>query len=156
MSTTGYTLKTSIKLIENWANSHVLIKRYSFGTIEEADLGKTDLYPWIHIAPSSISYEAGSRKLSIDIMIADLVKDKTDKQNTELDVINNCALLMEDLISTFENSQDMGDNTLIDKPITVTPFFNNFTNNLAGVECTLTAEIDFTFDYCLLTDLLNG
>ena len=79
MSTTLYTYKVIVKLLETWANNHPQLKRFSYNTIQEADLGKSDEYAWMHVAPSSISYDNGSRSISIDVMIADLVKDKDGK-----------------------------------------------------------------------------
>jgi hypothetical protein len=161
MSTVGYNLKVIIKLIEKWASYHQQINRFSFGTIQEADLGKTDAYCWMHVAPSSVSYSDGTRTISLDIMVADLVKDHDDKMNAELDVINDCAMIMEDLINTIENSEyavgtvaEIGDNLILQKPVNVTPFYNDFTNNLAGVECTLSFDADYTFDFCESSHLL--
>ena len=148
MNTTNFTLKTIIKLIEQWAASHVLLHRYTFGTIQEADLGKSNQYPWMHVAPNGINYEMGMRTVTLDIMIADLVKDKDDKANSELDVINNCHMIMEDLLNTFENSQDFGDDVILVKPISVTPFYNDFTNNLSGVEASISFEFNYEFNYC--------
>jgi len=148
MSTTLYTYKVIVKILETWANNHPQLKRFSYNTIQEADLGKSDEYAWMHVAPSSISYDNGSRSIAIDVMIADLVKDKDGKPFSELSVINNCHLIFEDLLSELENGTLFGDNTILQMPISVTPFFNSFSNNLAGVEGTITIEVDFTFNQC--------
>ena len=148
MSTTLYSYKVIVKLLETWANNHPQLKRFSYNTIQEADLGKSDEYAWMHVAPSSISYDMNSKSVSVDIMIADLVKDKESKPFSELSVINNCHLIFEDLLAEFQNGTLFGDNTLLQMPISVTPFFNSFTNNLAGVEGTVTIELDFDFNEC--------
>jgi hypothetical protein len=99
-------------------------------------------------ACGSIIYHNGSRSIAIDVMIADLVKDKDGKPFSELSVINNCHLIFEDLLAELENGTLFGDNTILQMPISVTPFFNSFSNNLAGVEGTITIEVDFTFNQC--------
>lgn len=144
-----------MKLIEQWSANHLLIHRYTFGTIQEADLGKSNQYPWMHVSPNGISYDMGSRTLTIDVMIADLVKDKDDKANSQLDVINNCHLLMEDLLNTLENSSTFGDDIILQKPISVTPFYNDFTNNLSGVEASISFELDYTFNFCETQNVID-
>lgn len=156
MDTTFYTLKTVIKLMEQWAGNHVQINRYTFGTIQEADLGKSNQYPWMHVSPNGISYDMGTRTLTIDVMLADLVKDKDDKANSQLDVINNCHMIMEDLINTLENSDTFGDDVILIKPISVTPFYNDFSNNLSGVEASISFEYDYQFNYCETQDVINN
>lgn len=148
MSTTLYSYKVIVMLLKQWATNHPQLHRFTYNTIQEADLGKSDEYAWMHVAPSSINYDENSKSIAIDVMIADLVRDKDDKPFNELSVINNCHLIMEDLISELENGTTFGDNTLLQKPISVTPFFNSFTNNLAGVEATITIEVDFIFNQC--------
>ena len=155
MSTSLYSFKVIVKLIEQWAQSHVQLNRFTFGTIQEADIGKSCTYPWMHLAPNNISYDDGARTMTLDIMVADLVKDKESKSDSELDVINNCHYIVEDLINTLENSQQFGDNVILNKPITVTPFFNDFTNNLSGVETSISFELDYQFNFCESDDLLE-
>lgn len=148
MSTSTTTYNVIIKRFEDFATAHPLINRFTYGTIQEGDIGKSCTYPWMHVAPSSTNYDEGQRGMSFDILFADLVRDKDDKPENEKEIISDCSQLFEDLLATIENNTLFGDNALLQKPITITPFLNSFTNNLTGVEGTITIELDYTFDFC--------
>lgn len=148
MSTSTTTYNVIIKRFEDFATAHPLINRFTYGTIQEGDIGKSCTYPWMHVAPSSTNYDEGQRGMSFDILFADLVRDKDDKPENEKEIISDCSQLFEDLLATIENNTLFGDNALLQKPITITPFLNSFTNNLTGVEGTVTIELDYTFDFC--------
>jgi len=148
MSTSTTTYNVIIKRFEDFATAHPLINRFTYGTIQEGDIGKSCTYPWMHVAPSSTNYDDGQRGMSFDILFADLVRDKDDKPENEKEIISDCSQLFEDLLATIENNTLFGDNALLQKPITITPFLNSFTNNLTGVEGTVTIELDYTFDFC--------
>lgn len=148
MSTSTTTYNVIIKRFEDFATAHPLINRFTYGTIQEGDIGKSCTYPWMHVAPSSTNYDEGQRGMSFDILFADLVRDKDDKPENEKEIISDCSQLFEDLLATIENNTLFGDNALLQKPITITPFLNSFTNNLTGVEGAVTIELDYTFDFC--------
>lgn len=148
MSTTASTYNVIIKRFQDFADAHPLINRFTYGTIQEGDIGKSCTYPWMHVAPSSTNYDEGQRGMAFDILFADLVRDKDDKPENEKEIISDCSQLFEDLLATIENNDLFGDNVILQKPITITPFLNTFTNNLTGVEGTVTLELDYNFDFC--------
>jgi hypothetical protein len=156
MSTIGFTYNVIVKRFEDFCNQHALIQNFTHGQFpSDADIEKNGRYPWMHIAPSSMGIDEGQIIYSIDVVIADLPADKTDKNGHQKEIISDCFLIFQDLVSTIENGTLFGDNVLTNMPINCTPFMEEMSHSLSGVEGSIDLIIDFDTNYCLVPLISN-
>jgi hypothetical protein len=150
MSTIGFTYNVIVKRFEDFCNAHPLIERFTHGQITDADIEKNSIYPWVHIVPSSMSIDNGQITYTIEVTIADIAADKTDKNGHSREIISDCFQIFQDITATIENGTLFGDNVMTNTPITCTPFMEEFSNYLAGVEGTIDLVIDYDANACLV------
>ena len=150
MSTLGFTYNIIIKRLEDFCNSHPLVARFTHGQISDADIEKNSVYPWLHVVPSSMSLDNGQIIYTMDVTIADIASEKTDKNGHSKEIISDCFLIFQDLVAMIDNGRLFGDNIITNYPVTCTPFMEEFSNDLAGVEGSVDLIIDFDANSCLV------
>ena len=47
-----------------FASGHYILKAFSHGQINEADLAKFSLYPFMHVVPADVTYDRGTKLFS--------------------------------------------------------------------------------------------
>jgi hypothetical protein len=129
-----------------FADGHFLIKRFTHGQVDQTDLDKDQLFPWMHVAPVEVRAAAGARVFTFDVIFADIPRDKEDKTDYQKESISDCIRLAEDLLSEIQNGFTVfGDLVEVEGESTITPFIEEWTHTLSG--CTLALTISVPNDY---------
>lgn len=133
-----------------FADGHYLIQRFTTGQIEESTLDKNARYPFMHLIPVSMTMSNGMRQYTLDVLFADLPREKEDKSDYQKESISDCIRLAEDLVSEIRNGQVVfGTDIELIGDVTITPFIMEYDQVLTGV--TLTLTIAFPMDYSACT-----
>jgi hypothetical protein len=135
-----------IERFKVFADGHFLIKRFSHGQVDQTDLDKDQLFPWMHVAPVEVRAATGARVYTFDVIFADIPRDKEDKTDYQKESISDCIRLAEDLLSEIQNGRTVfGDIVEVEGESTLTPFIEEWTHTLSG--CTLALTISVPNDY---------
>ena len=143
-----YTYNVIIGKLKEFATNHALIRKFTHGQISQADLEKEDEFPFMHVVPNQFSIDSGQLTYSLDIFFADLPRDKEEKTEYQRHAISDCVLLFADLVNEIENGQIFDESVVITKPITFTPFMEEFSNVLTGVNGTIDITVDYEWNAC--------
>jgi hypothetical protein len=135
-----------VERFKAFADGHFLIKRFTHGQVDQTDLDKDQLFPWMHVAPVEMRAAAGARVFTFDVIFADIPRDKEDKTDYQKESISDCIRLAEDLLSEIQNGQVVfSDLVEVEGESTITPFIEEWTHTLSG--CTLALTISVPNDY---------
>lgn len=143
-----YTYNVIIEKLKLFADYHLLIRKFSHGQITEADLQKEDEFPFMHVIPEQIAVDSGQLTYTLQIVMADLPRDKEQKTEYQRHAISDCVLLFSDLVNELENGTLFDESVIITKPITFTPFVEEFSNVLTGVQGTIEITVDYEWNAC--------
>jgi hypothetical protein len=132
-----------------FADGHFLIKRFTHGQVDQTDLDKDQLFPWMHVAPVEVRAAAGARVFTFDVIFADIPRDKEDKTDYQKESISDCIRLAEDLLSEIQNGQTVfGDLVEVDGESSITPFIEEWTHTLSGCTLALTISVPNNYSAC--------
>ncbi len=143
-----YTYNVIIEKLKLFADYHLLIRKFSHGQITEADLQKEDEFPFMHVIPEQIAVDSGQLTYTLQIVMADLPRDKDLKTEYQKHAISDCVLLFSDLVNELENGTLFDESVIITKPIQFTPFVEEFSNVLTGVQGTIEITVDYEWNAC--------
>ena len=143
-----YTYNVIIEKLRTFANNHELIRKFTHGQISQADLEKEDEFPFMHVVPSQFSIDAGQLTYSLEVIFADLPRDKEEKTEYQRHALSDCILLFADMVNEIENGQIFDESVIITKPINFTPFMEEFSNVLTGVQGTIDITVDYEWNAC--------
>jgi len=147
-SSSLYTYNVIIEKLRTFANNHELIRKFTHGQISQADLEKEDEFPFMHVVPSQFSIDAGQLTYSLEVIFADLPRDKEEKTEYQRHALSDCILLFADMVNEIENGQIFDESVVISKPINFTPFMEEFSNVLTGVQGTIDITVDYEWNAC--------
>lgn len=148
MSNNNYTYNVLIARFRDFVEGHYILKRFTHGQIADADLAKNNLYPWLHVVPEGVNFDQGTKSYNFSVMVADLPREKSEKNANQAEVISDCLQLFSDLIATIENGTLFGRDIVLATPINVEPFIQELSNSLTGVEASITITVDYNWDAC--------
>jgi len=135
-----------VERFKAFADGHFLIRRFTHGQVDQTDLDKDQLFPWMHVAPVEVRAAAGARVFTFDVIFADIPRDKEDKTDYQKESISDCIRLAEDLLSEIQNGQVVFSSLVeVEGESTITPFIEEWTHTLSG--CTLALTISVPNDY---------
>lgn len=167
--------KTYLNVIETLrklGRQHYFINTTSVGDIFDINLEKNEIFPLMHINPTSVTTGSNQLNYNFQIFVCDLVSEKEDwnegqssvglpNLTNEIDVFNDTLQTCVDIISIFRNSQwqaqnnpdtDVGDINLpvyfTDGDYTIEPFTERFDNLLTGWVFQMTVVVQNGFDTC--------
>jgi hypothetical protein len=135
-----------VERFKAFADGHFLIRRFTHGQVDQTDLDKDQLFPWMHVAPVEVRAATGARVFTFDVIFADIPRDKEDKTDYQKESISDCIRLAEDLLSEIQNGQVVFSSLVeVEGESTITPFIEEWTHTLSG--CTLALTISVPNDY---------
>jgi len=161
-----------IETLKKLGRQHQFINTTSVGDIFDINLEKEEIFPLMHINPTSVTTGSNQLNYNFQIFVCDLVSEKEDWNNgqssvgsknltNEIDVFNDTLQTCVDIISIFRNSQwqaqnnpdtDDGDINLpiyfTDGDYTIEPFTERFDNLLTGWVFSMTVVVQNNFDTC--------
>ena len=161
--------KTYLNVIETLKKlgaNHYFINTTSVGDIFDINLQKEEIFPLMHINPTSVTTGSNQLNYNFQIFVCDLVSEKEDwtpdlivgskNLSNEIDAFNDTLQTSIDIISIFRNSKWQAQATLdINAPIyftegdyTLEPFTERFDNLLTGWVFQMTIIVQNSFDTC--------
>jgi hypothetical protein len=145
-----YTYNVVIGKFEDFSNSHALIRRFTHGQISQADLEKEGEWPWMHVTPTSFSFDSGALTYSFDVYFADLPRDKEEKTEYQRQSMSECIQLAGDFVAMLENGSIFDESVVLGKPISAQPFIEEFSHVLTGVQLSIDITVDYEWNACII------
>ena len=131
-----------------FASGHFILKTFSHGQIDTADLEKFTEYPFMHVVPSNVTYAKGTKTFSFQIVLADLPRDKTDKVEFQREVLSDLQRIAEDLIAEITNHRMLFGDLITVQNVSLEPFLEEFHNTLTGWTVSLDLLVPYYWDAC--------
>lgn len=131
-----------------FASGHFILKTFSHGQIDTADLEKFTEYPFMHVVPSNVTYAKGTKTFSFQIVLADLPRDKDDKVEFQREVLSDLQRIAEDLIAEITNHRVLFGDLITVQNVTLEPFLEEFHNTLTGWTVSLDLLVPYYWDAC--------
>ena len=131
-----------------FASGHFILKTFSHGQIDTADLEKFTEYPFMHVVPSNVTYSKGTKTFSFQIVLADLPRDKTDKVEFQREVLSDLQRIAEDLIAEITNHRVLFGDLITVQNVLLEPFLEEFHNTLTGWTVSLDLLVPYYWDAC--------
>ena len=131
-----------------FASGHFILKTFSHGQIDTADLEKFTEYPFMHVVPSNVTYAKGTKTFSFQIVLADLPRDKTDKVEFQREVLSDLQRIAEDLVAEITNHRVLFGDLITVQNVTLEPFLEEFHNTLTGWTVSLELLVPYYWDAC--------
>ena len=131
-----------------FASGHFILKSFSHGQIDTADLEKFTQYPFMHVVPSNVTYAQGTKTFSFQIVLADLPRDKDDKVEFQREVLSDLQRIAEDLVAEITNHRVLFGDLITVQNVTLEPFLEEFHNTLTGWTVSLDLLVPYYWDAC--------
>ena len=131
-----------------FASGHFILKTFSHGQIDTADLEKFTEYPFMHVVPSNVTYAKGTKTFSFQIVLADLPRDKTEKVEFQKEVLSDLQRIAEDLVAEITNHRVLFGDLITVQNVTLEPFLEEFHNTLTGWTVSLELLVPYYWDAC--------
>lgn len=131
-----------------FASGHYILKTFSHGQIDTADLEKFTEYPFMHVVPSNVTYAKGTKTFSFQIVLADLPRDKDDKVEFQREVLSDLQRIAEDLVAEITNHRVLFGDLITVQNVTLEPFLEEFHNTLTGWTVSLELLVPYYWDAC--------
>ena len=131
-----------------FASGHFILKTFSHGQIDTADLEKFTEYPFMHVVPSNVTYAKGTKTFSFQIVLADLPRDKDDKVEFQKEVLSDLQRIAEDLVAEITNHRMLFGDLITVQNVTLEPFLEEFHNTLTGWTVSLELLVPYYWDAC--------
>ena len=149
MNSYNYSYNVLINRLEAFAAGHLLIKRFTHGQIDLADMDQNEQYPFMHVVPNNIKPVEGGMQFDFQILFADIPRDKETKAEYQREVISDCVRLAQDLIAEVKNGLILFgfDVQLVTSPV-IEPFVEEYKNTLTGVSFSLQLEVPWDWSAC--------
>lgn len=143
------TYNVLIERFKAFAAGHYKIERFSHGQIDVTDIEKEQRFPWMHVVPVSIAPSSGSRSFTLDVVFADMPRDKENKTEYQRESLSDCIQLAEDLLAEIKNgSVIFGEDVTLEEGSAVQPFMEEYTHVLTGVTLSLTMTFPWNWNAC--------
>lgn len=131
-----------------FASGHFILKSFSHGQIDTADLEKFTEYPFMHVVPSNVTYAKGTKTFSFQIVLADLPRDKEDKVEFQREVLSDLQRIAEDLVAEITNHRVLFGELITVQNVSLEPFLEEFHNTLTGWTVSLDLLVPYYWDAC--------
>lgn len=149
MNSYNYSYNVLINRLEAFAAGHLLIKRFTHGQIDLADMDQDEQYPFMHVVPNNIKPVDGGMQFDFQIIFADIPRDKEVKAEYQREVISDCVRLAQDLIAEVKNGLALfGFDVQLVTPPVIEPFMEEYKNTLTGVTFSLQLEVPWDWSAC--------
>lgn len=143
------TYNVLIERFKAFADGHYKIERFSHGQIDVTDISKDQHFPWMHVVPVSIQPSGGSRSFTLDVVFADMPRDKEQKTEYQRESLSDCIQLAEDLLAEIKNGGVIfGEDVTLEEGSAVQPFMEEYTHVLTGVTLSLTITFPWNWSAC--------
>lgn len=143
------TYNVLVERFKAFATGHYKIERFSHGQIDVTDISKEQRFPWMHVVPVSMQPSNGSRSFTLDVVFADMPRDKENKTEYQRESLSDCMQLAEDLLAEIKNGGTVfGEDVTLEEGSAVQPFMEEYTHVLTGVTLSLTLTFPWNWSAC--------
>lgn len=108
--------------------------------------GMTNVYPYMFVTPSIITYNENTTQYEFSILFADIVN--TDLSN-EIDVITDMSIEAKNLVAQIRRG-DLQDYMDCSIPLQAQTFLERFNDHVGGVQLTLVVEVFDDINACVM------
>ena len=149
MSEPNYSYNVVIDRFRVFAEGHYIIRKFTHGQIDLADMPLDGEYPFMHVVPGTAIEGNGLIQYSFDIIFADLARDKENKAEYQREVISDCFRYAFQLLSAIKNGDELfGQEVSILSGASIDPFIEEYKNTLTGVTLSITLEVPYDWNAC--------
>lgn len=131
-----------------FAEGHYILKQFSHGMIATSDLEKFSVYPFMHVVPPNVTYEEGAKRMSFEIIFADLPRDKEDKTDYQKEALSDLQRIAEDLIAVITNNDALFGDLISCENANITPFLEEYKHTLTGWKLAFDLIVPYYWDAC--------
>ena len=143
------TYNVLIERFKAFAAGHYKIERFSHGQIDVTDISKEQKFPWMHVVPVTMQPSSGSRSFTLDVVFADMPRDKENKTEYQRESLSDCMQLAEDLLAEIKNGGVVfGEDVTLEEGSAVQPFMEEYTHVLTGVTLSITLTFPWNWNAC--------
>jgi hypothetical protein len=138
------TFQRVLQLIEEFQTQSPILNTYAYGNL--VDFGQLHIsggtveYPFVFVVPQSIQYDENTTTYQVTLIFADILNyDLSNEQNCVSDMSLEAKRFLSYLKRGINTFPDLFDNLDINLPVQAIPFFERFSDHVAGVamDCNL-------------------
>lgn len=145
----NYSYNTLIDRFKAFADGHYLIRKFTHGQIDLADLNLDGEYPYMHVAPGNITPVPGAMQFGFEVLFMDLPRDKETKAEYQRESLSDCIRLAQDLIVEIAVGRTLfGVETALGTQPTIQPLIEEYKHVLTGVQLSLVIELPYDWSAC--------
>ena len=144
------TYEQIITRFEWWADAHPMIRSFTHGNLELADLDKEKDFPAIHIQPLAFPIGVHTLTYRFEVYVFELHReDSGEAREIKVD-LSDTLQIFGDLVAEIRNGFEAFDREdfLLQYPIEPTPFIQEFNGVYTGVQGSLAIETAFLANAC--------
>jgi hypothetical protein len=147
-----YTYIQLLNRIRTFFDAHLLVKGFSHGDLEFADIDKFPLYPHVHIVPVTFSIDGKTITYTWEVFIFDLPRVEDNKQDNIAEVLSDTGQIAQDFINAIKN----GDSNILDiydmdaVISNADPFWDGLNQKVAGWTLSIDITVPYLWNACLI------
>jgi len=145
----NYSYNTLIDRFKAFADGHYLIRKFTHGQIDLADLDLDGEYPYMHVAPGNITPVQGAMQFGFEVLFMDLPRDKETKAEYQRESLSDCIRLAQDLITEIAVGRTLFgvESGLATQP-SIQPLIEEYKHTLTGVQLSISIELPYDWSAC--------
>ena len=145
----NYSYNILIDRFKAFADGHYLIRKFTHGQIDLADLDLDGEYPYMHVAPGNITPVQGAMQFGFEVLFMDLPRDKETKAEYQRESLSDCIRLAQDLITEIAVGRTLFgvESGLATQP-TIQPLIEEYKHTLTGVQLSISIELPYDWSAC--------
>ena len=144
------TYNNIIDRFETFVEKHHFLKTFTHGSPSGVDLDKFEEYPCMHVVYTGATYDSTSKEYSFEVYILDLPPDKSDKIESQKQLVSNAEQAAEDILTDMRNGDNIFDfrHHYSVTTAATSPLEHTASNSLSGILLNISIEVGFTLDAC--------
>jgi hypothetical protein len=143
--------KQVVQLFQDIAESHMAVRQFQVGMFSDIDV-ETDVHPFqrfplVFLVPRSSSMDRfGKMILGFSLVVADIARDNVE--DLQINTYNNTLLIGQDIMSKIILTSWDEVGIAVETPVRMTPFQEDYNNNLTGWTWEINVIVRSPFDLC--------
>jgi hypothetical protein len=143
--------KQVVQLFQDIALSHMAVRQFQVGMFSDIDV-ETDVHPFqrfplVFLVPRSSSMDRfGKMILGFSLVVADIARDNVE--DLQINTYNNTLLIGQDIMSKIILTSWDEVGIAVETPVRMTPFQEDYNNNLTGWTWEINVIVRSPFDLC--------
>jgi|TARA_B110000285_G_scaffold132446_1_gene148656 hypothetical protein len=146
------TLVNIIEKLKTYYTDHYFVKTFNYGQVDLMDLKKETLFPLIYVVPGLVSIDKGQMTYNLEIICADLLFQKENKEERVLEILSDTLRNLTDLdaeirhgLSIFTRDEQFE----VSLPLQLQPFMEEYKNVLCGYNASYAITVPYQANACI-------